>query len=60
VRPGANCLEEKRLRQKYRTDNLQCKNDFLRFLDLTESSIADARTIWLFRDRLARFNQVSV
>ena len=31
------------------------RRSFLRFLDLTESiSIPDAKTIWLFRDRLAR------
>ncbi len=31
------------------------RRSFLRFLDLTESStIADAKTIWLFRDRLAQ------
>jgi IS5 family transposase len=30
------------------------RRSFLRFLDLTESSsIPDAKTIWLFRDRLA-------
>jgi IS5 family transposase len=30
------------------------RRSFLRFLDLTESSIPDAKTIWLFRDRLAQ------
>ena len=31
------------------------RSSFLRFLDLTESSsIPDAKTIWLFRDRLAQ------
>lgn len=33
---------------------LDCRS-FLRFLDLTESSsIPDAKSIWLFRDRLAQ------
>jgi len=27
---------------------------FMQFLDLTDSSILDTKTIWLFRDRLTR------
>lgn len=30
------------------------RRSFLRFLDLTESSIPDAKMIWLFRYRLAQ------
>lgn len=30
------------------------RRSFLQFLDLTESSIPDAKNIWLFRDRLAQ------